>query len=304
MEHSCNLLKKLQKVLLKHMADFPLLTRITRIICALFWAYNCLIGAVYAQKNDAHAQKKELIKKSDGVDEEFIDDEDDSVLDEPDPLEPLNRITFGFNRIIDGLILKPIAALYEDTVHETAKEAVRNVVSNAFEPVGAINHTLQGEGERATRTIGRFVINTTIGFFGLMDAADGMGLPKETTTMNETFATWGVGTGPYLVLPILGPSSFRDTAGKVGDYFSNPLYYIARNKHRAHNRHRQQWLILEAIYGLDALERRRQVLIPLRDLERMSSDFYVGMRSVFFQKQEALGKKIEARRKENELKPT
>ena len=273
-----------------------------RIMCALFLMHVCMIECAHAEKDETQTKKQESVKKTSA--KKVIDEDEDDVLDEPDPLEPLNRITFGFNRIIDGLILKPVAALYEDVVNDTAKEAVRNVVGNAFEPVGAINHTLQGEGERAGRTAARFVINTTVGIFGLMDAADGMGLPKATTSMNETFATWGVGTGPYLVLPLLGPSSFRDTVGRVGDYYSNPFYYVTRNKHRAHNRHRQQWLVLEAIYGLDALERRRQVLGPLRDLERMSSDFYVGMRSVFFQKQEALAKKINDRRKENELKPT
>ena len=275
-----------------------------RIVCILFLAHICLPDLVHAEKSEAQTKKQESTKGSDSKKKSLDDDDDDDVLDEPDPLEPVNRITFGFNRVIDGLILKPFAALYEDVVHDTAKEAVRNVVSNAFEPVGVVNHTLQGEGERAGKTVARFVINTTIGFFGLMDAADGMGLPKATTSMNETFATWGIGTGPYIVLPVLGPSSLRDTVGKVGDYYSNPFYYVTRNKHRAHNRHRQQWLLLEAIYGLDALERRRQVLGPLRDLERMSSDFYVGMRSVFFQKQAALEKKAKDRRKENELKPT
>lgn len=275
-----------------------------RIICTLFLTYACFPELAYAEKKNAQSAKKELVKKSADADDDLAEEADDEVLEEPDPLEPVNRIIFGFNRVIDGLILKPVAALYEDTVNDAAKEAVRNVVSNAFEPVGIVNHTLQGEGERAGRTAARFIINTTVGLFGLLDAADGMGLTRAVTSMNETFATWGMGTGPYIVLPILGPSSFRDTLGRIGDYFSNPFYYITRNKHRAHNRHRQQWLVLEAIYGLDALERRRQVLGPLRDLERMSSDFYVGMRSVFFQKQEAIVKKVNDRRKENELKPT
>ena len=273
-----------------------------RSVCLFVFLSVSVLDIVCAEKTNAHVEKKEAKQKSKDLDDDL--DDEDGVLEEPDPLEPINRVTFGFNRVIDGLILKPIAALYEDVVHDTAKEAVRNVVNNAFEPVGVINHSLQGEGERAGRTTARFIINTTIGLFGLIDAADGMGLPRAQTSMNETFATWGIGTGPYIVLPILGPSSLRDALGKAGDYFSNPFYYITRNKHRAHNRHRQQWLVLEAIYGLDALERRRQVLGPLRDLERMSSDFYVGMRSVFFQKQDALVKKMNDRRKEAELKPT
>ncbi|MES2253304.1 MAG: VacJ family lipoprotein [Pseudomonadota bacterium] len=270
------------------MKSMNCLLLLVRMSCVLLLAHVCLVDVV-------HAQKQEISKKSGFIDEAF-DDEDDGVLDEPDPLEPLNRVTFGFNRIIDGLLLKPIATLYDTTVHETGKVGALNVVDNAFAPVVFINHTLQGEGEKACRTVFRFVINTTIGFLGLVDVASEMGLPKEPTTMNETFATWGVGTGLYIVLPLLGPSSFRDATGKLGEYYSNPLYYIVNNKHRTHNHHRQQAYILKVLYGLDAIDRRRQVLVGLRDLERMSSDFYVGMRSVYFQKQEAMQKQIAARK--------
>jgi phospholipid-binding lipoprotein MlaA len=246
------------------------------------------------QKNE-----KKTTKKSGFIDESFYDDEEDGVLDEPDPFEGLNRITFGFNRIVDGLLLRPAASLYDILLPTAAESAVRNVVDNAFAPVSLINHTLQGEGEKAIKTIFRFVINTTVGILGVIDAAEGMGLKKEQTSLNETFASWGLGTGPYIVLPILGPSSFRDASGKLGEFFINPLYYIAKNKHRAHNRHEQQMYTLKVLYGLDSLDRRRQVLDGLRDLERLSSDFYVGMRSVFFQKQTAIEKRLKERRDES-----
>ena len=254
----------------------------------------CVVCLAHGLIDVGYAKKEEISKKSGFIDEAF-DEDDDGVLDEPDPFEAINRVTFGFNRVIDGLLLKPVATLYDNTVHDTGKVGVRNVVDNAFAPVTFVNHTLQGEGEKACKTAFRFIINTTVGLFGLMDAAEGMGLKKESTTMNETFATWGVGTGPYVVLPILGPSSFRDATSKLGEFYINPLYYIVKNRHRAHNRHKQQVYMLKVLYGLDAIDRRRQVLVGLRDLERMSSDFYVGMRSVFFQQQEAMKKKIKAR---------
>ena len=273
-----------------------------RIICALFLTHISCFAATQktVQKTPKHEiQKHETSKKSGFIDEALDsddEDEDNGVLNEPDPLEPLNRVTFSFNRVFDGLLFKPVATLYENTVHDTGKIGVRNVIDNAFAPVTLINHTLQGEGEKACKTVFRFIINTTIGLVGLMDAAAGMGIPKESTTMNETLATWGAGTGPYIVLPILGPSSFRDATGKLSEFYMNPLYYITHNKHRAHNRHEQQAYMLKVLYGLDAIDRRRQVLVGLRDLERMSSDFYVGMRSVFFQKQEAIEKKINAQK--------
>ncbi|MDP3372210.1 MAG: VacJ family lipoprotein [Candidatus Paracaedibacteraceae bacterium] len=255
-------------------------------------------------------EKKIINSKTSGfIDEALTEDgfDEDSSMDEPDPLENLNRVVFGFNKVIDGLIFKPIATIYDTTIHSTGKTAVRNLIDNAFSPVEAINHTLQGEGAHAIKTIFRFVINTTIGLLGTMDAASGMGLPKEPTSLNETFATWGMGTGPYIVLPILGPSSLRDATGKLGEAYMDPLYYYVHNKHRGHNRHRQQMIYLKALYGFDAVDRRRQVLIGLRDLENTSSDFYVGMRSIFFQKQEAITKKIKERKAESqkrEDKPT
>ncbi len=256
----------------------------------------------YAQneKSSLKQSQGDLLLKDDQPDE-MLDDEDggeNGATEDNDPLEPLNRIIFGFNQIIDGLFLKPAATLYDVAVHDTIKVGIRNAIDNIFSPITAMNHTLQGEGERAFRTVFRFVLNTTVGCLGLMDAAGGMGLEKEATTLNETFATWGIETGPYVILPVFGPSSFRDAYSRVGEFYMDPLSYAANNRHRAHNHHRQQRHILRAVYGIDGLDKRWQVHQGLKDLEKMSTDFYVGMRSAFFQRQHAIAQKVAARKAE------
>ncbi|RZI46663.1 MlaA family lipoprotein [Candidatus Finniella inopinata] len=215
-------------------------------------------------------------------------------LDEPDPLEPLNRVVFNFNRVADGVLIRPIAILYDDIVHDVAKTGVSNFMENLFSPVTLGNNILQGEGERAFHTIFRFVINSTIGLLGLMDVAREMGLPGHPATLNQTFAKWGVETGPYLVLALLGPSSFRGTYGMVGDWFMNPLSYAVKNTHRRHNRHHQQRWLLYELYGLDITNRRAKLITALDDIEKNSLDPYASMRSVYFQKQKELEKNVRA----------
>ncbi|MCX7338514.1 MAG: VacJ family lipoprotein [Alphaproteobacteria bacterium] len=214
---------------------------------------------------------------------------------EPDPLEPLNRVLYSINHVVDGLILKPVAILYRDTIPDAVKDATQNFIGNVFAPLTFINHTFQGEGERAMNTIFRFVINSTIGLLGVMDVAKEMGVPSHPTTLNHTFATWGMGTGPYLVIPVVGPSSFRAAYGMAGDMILNPVGYVARNKHQRHNRYGQQGYILWALYGLDAIDKRSKLIDALNDIEASSLDPYATVRSYYFQTQTALEKEIKTR---------
>lgn len=220
-------------------------------------------------------------------------DEEESNLDyldnTPDPLEPLNRVVFRFNQLFDGLVLKPLATIVSTVVPEPGQHGIRNFIDNLFTPISMINCILQGDIEEFASNMFRFIINTTIGIGGLFDVAQEMGLNKKLTSFNETLAVWGVESGPYLVLPILGPSSFRDLSGKVGDYYGNPLYILAQNKHRAHNHHLQQMNQLRALYALDGIMFRTEYLKVLNDIEKSSIDFYVALRSYYFQKQKPLG---------------
>ncbi len=223
-------------------------------------------------------------------------DEESEKLEEPDPLEPMNRAFFNFNRVLDGILLKPIAIMYNDTFNDTAKTGVTNFIDNAFAPVSVFNSGLQGEGGRAVDTLCRFAVNTVFGLFGLIDVAKETNKEKHYATFNQTLATWGVETGPYLMIPFIGPSSFRGAYGLLADWAMNPLYWILRNKHRMHNRHRQQIYLWYALYGVDIINRRSKLIEALNDIEKNSLDPYATIRSIYFQKQAEMEREIEARK--------
>ncbi len=223
-------------------------------------------------------------------------DEDQSAAqqnwDEPDPLEPLNRAIFGFNRLVDGILFKPAAIVYNETLPDFAKTGVSNFIDNLFSPVTFANNVLQAEGKQAAHTFFRFLVNSTIGILGLMDVAKEMGIPGEPATLNQTFAKWGIESGPYLMLPLYGPSSFRGTYGMAGDWFMNPWFYVAQNKYRRANHHHQQRNLLYSLYGLDLINRRAQLINALNDVEKNSLDPYAAIRSIYFQKQREMEQRV------------
>jgi phospholipid-binding lipoprotein MlaA len=223
-------------------------------------------------------------------------DEEKEKAADPDPLEPVNRVLFSFNRVLDGTILKPLAIMYNDTFSDTAKTGVSNFIDNAFAPVSVFNSSLQGEGERAVDTLCRFAVNTVFGVFGLIDVAKETNKEKHFATFNQTLATWGVETGPYLMIPFVGPSTFRGAFGLLADWAMNPLYYIAHNKHRLHNRHRQQIYLWYALYGVDIINRRSKLIEALNDIEKNSLDPYATIRSIYFQKQAEMEREIQTRK--------
>lgn len=143
-----------------------------------------------------------------------------------DPLEPVNRAIYQFNEQFDRYLLKPVAQGYQDYVPTPARKSVSNFYSNLGEPLTATNAVLQGKFEQGAGDSTRFIFNTTFGILGFFDVATPMGLPRHDEDFGQTFATWGIGEGWYLVLPFLGPSTVRDTAGMIPDGYLNPLYYV------------------------------------------------------------------------------
>ena len=137
--------------------------------------------------------------------------------DVSDPLEPVNRVIDSFNDKVDRAILKPAAQGYEKVVPKTARSSVTNFFGNLNEPLVVVNQLLQGKGKEGVSDTGRFLVNSTIGLLGLFDPASQMGLTRHDEDFGQTFGRWGIGEGWYLVLPILGPSTIRDTAGKFGN---------------------------------------------------------------------------------------
>ena len=144
-----------------------------------------------------------------------------------DPLEAVNRVTHGFNDILDRFLLKPVAQTYQFVMPEFAERGIRNVFTNLGEARNVVHNGLQGKGKGAVQSTSRFLINSTVGIGGLFDVATKLGMPVEREDLGQTLGHWGVGPGPYLVIPFFGPSSLRDSLGLIGDPALNPVTYAA-----------------------------------------------------------------------------
>jgi len=149
--------------------------------------------------------------------------------DPADPLEPFNRAMFSFNLKADHYVLKPVAKGYDAVTPTFVKRSLINFFGNLGEPVTIINGVLQGKFAQAGSDTGRFLLNSTAGIGGLMDVATKTGLEPHSEDFGQTLGHYGIGTGVYLMLPLLGPSNGRDAIGRAADYFSNPLYYVQEN---------------------------------------------------------------------------
>jgi phospholipid-binding lipoprotein MlaA len=199
--------------------------------------------------------------------------------DEPDPWEGMNRGIFAFNRGLDKAIIRPAAKGYTHVLPQPARRGVTNFFNNLEEPFNAINSLLQGKPGLAGNAVGRFAINSTVGLAGLMDVAahsgvedeDGRerGLRRHEEDLGQTLAVWGVPAGPYLMLPLLGPSSARDLFTTVQRFFS-PLRYFSSSEARRP---------LIALRILDARSR----FLALDDTINASADPYSFVRNGYIQ---------------------
>ncbi len=195
-----------------------------------------------------------------------------------DPLEPMNRRIFAFNLAVDDAVGKPVAIAYRDNVPPFVKTTLRNLIDNWNSPVVFINDVLQGEHVRAAETATRFWVNSLFGFAGFFDVAGGYGLVKHKEDFGQTLAVWGVSEGPYLMVPLLGPSNPRDLAGRVVDSFINPLSYGLEAAGVG-------WLEIIGA-GVDAIDTRARLLDTTEELRRTSLDYYSSVRSLYRQDRE------------------
>ena len=147
------------------------------------------------------------------------------TADNPDPYEDFNRQMFAFNEGLDQAVIEPVAYGYRAVTNEPVREGVGNFASNLGEPLTFVNHLLQGKLPDAGATLGRFVVNTTVGVAGVFDPASTMGMQRTNEDFGQTLGVWGVNSGPFIVLPFLGPTTPRDIVGKGGDAALNPLNY-------------------------------------------------------------------------------
>lgn len=192
-----------------------------------------------------------------------------------DPVEPGNRSVFAFNQGFDKYLLKPVAEGYRDYVPYDLRMRIRDFLTNLSEPLVAVNDVFQGEFGRAGQSTFRFIINCGIGFFGIVDVAGQAGLEHHDEDFGQTLAVWGVPEGPYVMLPILGPSNPRDAVGKVVDYFIDPVSLWGPDVPD---------LAEYSKAGVGGVDKREHYIDALNDIERSSLDFYASMRTLYRQK--------------------
>ncbi len=199
---------------------------------------------------------------------------DPEAIAQNDPYEPTNRAISDFNTKIDNAVAKPVAKFYNHAVPQFARNGVHNFLANLDKPVTFGNDILQGEAHRAGETLGRFTVNTTLGVAGLVDVATMIGIPDHEEDFGQTLGTYGVGEGPYLVLPFMGPKPPRDLGGDVVDIFIDPTTYITFHGS-------DTWYAVRA--GVNVLDVRARNVDTLEQIERTSIDMYATTRSLYRQ---------------------
>jgi phospholipid-binding lipoprotein MlaA len=191
-----------------------------------------------------------------------------------DPWELTNRDTFAFDVWIDHHIARPIAETYQDIVPEPARDGLHNAVTNMHAPVVLANDALQARPKRAARTLGRIIINTTVGLGGLIDVASKIGIPYHDNDFGVTLGVAGVAEGSYLILPFLGPKPPRDILGSFADGAFDPMTYARFDG-------RGTFLTVRSTFNI--LDTEAQNMDQVQGIERTSIDFYASARSLYRQ---------------------
>lgn len=195
-----------------------------------------------------------------------------SAPDERDPWESYNRSIHGFNQTFDSLIGQPVAEAYQYITPDFVETGISNFFSNLNDIVVVFNDLLQFKFAQAAQDLSRIVYNTTFGLLGFIDVASHMDLPKHNEDFGQTLAVWGVGDGAYFVLPLLGPSTVRDTTGLIVDSaIGDPILAIPDDETR--------W----GLIVLRAINQRAGLLEATRIMEKSGIDPYVFMRNAYFQ---------------------
>lgn len=194
-----------------------------------------------------------------------------------DPLEPTNRVFYAINNGLDTVILKPAAQAYRYVVPNPVRTGVHNVLTNIGTPVQLANDMLEGKPRRAGDTTMRFLINTTVGVFGIFDIATKWGYPDHDADFGMTLANWGVPEGPFLFLPVLGPTDPRDASGFGIDIAMDPFTWVGGPHDTGLTAF--EW----TRYGLTAVDARERVLDSLDQIKKTALDPYATFRSLYRQ---------------------
>ena len=197
-----------------------------------------------------------------------------------DCFENFNRGTFALNQGLDKIILKPVAKAYR-TLPSPVRTGTSNVLVNLSSLITIPNNVLQGEFKKAGANTGRFVINTTLGILGIFNVAKKMGFSEyEKEDYGQTLGVWGVGAGCYVVLPVLGPSTIRDTAGSFMNIMGGDPYYNISTHGNNEYLDRSDYMLTKTLTGIDF---RAKNLETIDNLEKNSMDFYASVKSLYIQ---------------------
>jgi len=196
-----------------------------------------------------------------------------------DPFETTNRVVFSFNNIFDRLVLRPIAIVYRGIVPEFLRNRITYSLNNLSMPITAVNNILQGELAKAGISTSRFLINSTVGILGFFDPASSIGLESKNEDFGQTLTVWGVPSGPYLVLPFIGPSNPRDFTGFLSTSLLDPMYQIGGGNTSSSLRTYRM--------ATGAVDFRSQNIEVFDDLQNNSVDHYAAVRSFYSQSRES-----------------
>ena len=195
-----------------------------------------------------------------------------------DPLEPLNRTVYQLNDVVDAAVVKPVATVYQDVVPQLVRRGVRNFFSNLQDAWSGVNNALQFKGESAVNSFTRFGVNTFIGLGGILDVASEMQIERHTKDFGHTLGYWGVAPGPYLVLPLLGPSTLRDTLALPLDAKGNMVSSVEHIPTR------------NSLTALSLVDLRASLLGTGRLLQDAALDKYTFTRDVYLQRRRGLAR--------------
>lgn len=193
--------------------------------------------------------------------------------DARDPMESFNRTVFGFNEVVDKAVLKPVATGYKAVTPDWMRKGVGNFFNNLQDMWSAVNNGLQGRGQEFSDSVGRVMVNSSIGLLGLIDVASDLNIERHTADFGLTLGRWGVPPGPYVVLPILGPYTLREVAAFAVDTRGMPVYNIGEQDTRT-------WLPI-----VDVVDLRAKYLSAGDVLEGAALDPYSFRRDAYFQRQ-------------------
>lgn len=193
-----------------------------------------------------------------------------------DPLEPMNRQVFAFNESVDAHVLEPVATAYQKVVPDPVRHSVSNFFSNVMDPWSALNLLMQGRVKEGLSDLGRFGTNTVVGVLGLFDPATGWGMPRHGEDFGQTLGAWGVGPGAYIVWPLFGPSTLRDSAGLPLDLLAAPHGHLGRVSLR------------NSLRLLDLVNLRANFLKAGQLLDDIALDKYTFLRDAYLQRRRSL----------------